>query len=136
MGKILHGRLAVVPWAQFTRFALVGGIGAVVDIGGTMILISAGWSPIGARIPAILAAVFVTWALHGLFTFVVPGGLTARNLGRFTPSALAIAVLNYLLYVGMVSVHLWPLAALVIAIGVCMCVSYVTYRFFVFRSRP
>ena len=54
---------------QFIRFAGVGLIGLVVDVGHTLFLIALGLDPLIARIFAIALAVFTTWRLNRALTF-------------------------------------------------------------------
>ncbi|MEE2878068.1 MAG: GtrA family protein, partial [Pseudomonadota bacterium] len=49
--------------AKFIRFALVGGVGFVVDAGMLVWLVSADVSPFAARVVSILLAMLVTWRL-------------------------------------------------------------------------
>lgn len=118
---------------QLARFGFVGVVGAVCDVGGTMLLLTHGWSPLAARVPALATAIAIMWTLHGMYTFRRRAQLTGRSFFRFATVAGAVALLNYGLYGVMVVLGLWPPLAIVVATGICTCVSYLAYRFIVFR---
>ncbi len=54
---------------RLSRFAVVGGLGFVVDAGLTVTLIQVGLDPFSARLIAIALAMLVTWRLNRALTF-------------------------------------------------------------------
>jgi putative flippase GtrA len=124
---------------RFIRFAVVGGAGAIVDIGLLAILHhGAGLDPFSARTVSIVSAAFATWRLNRALTFgASDAGQAAEGLRYALVAALA-AALNYLLYA--LALTLWPelspVAAVVAATLVAMLFSYLGYSRFVFSRAP
>lgn len=117
---------------QFLRFAVVGLAGFALDAGLTTALAVGGLDPRAARVPAILTAMLLTWWLNRGFTF-----RTAAPLASVLPYllvAMAVAALNYLLFVWLIGQKLSVLPAVAAATGVSMLLSFVSYRSLVFRG--
>jgi putative flippase GtrA len=117
----------------FGRFAIVGGLGFVVDSGGTALLVAAGVSPFVARIPAILAAMLTTWLLNRRLTFNVRRPKSTAELARYIAVASTSSVLNYLLYSVLVTMHLPPVVAVALATAPLVAASFFAYRHLVFE---
>jgi putative flippase GtrA len=123
--------------ARFLRFAVVGGLGFLVDAGVLSILHHGiGVNPFIARVLSIAAAAFVTWRLNRRLTFgASPLGQAHEGL-RYAAVAGLTAVLNYMLYA--LALMLWPelppVAAATSATLIAMGVSYAGYSRLVFGA--
>jgi len=120
---------------SFLRFLLVGGLGFVVDAGLTLALIHIGWSAETARIPAIAAAMLLTWLANRLFTFRVAHKGSMGELARYVAVALAAACFNYAIYRLLLGQGLGPLPAIVVATAAQAVLSFLAYRHLVFGVR-
>jgi putative flippase GtrA len=123
--------------ARFLRFALVGGIGFVIDAGLLALLHhGAGLDPFSARLISISASAFTTWRLNRSLTFGASDRSQAGEGLRYALVAGLTAGLNYVLYV--VALIIWPglppVAAAVGATLAAMFVSYAGYSRFVFQG--
>jgi putative flippase GtrA len=119
---------------MFFRFLLVGGSGFLIDAGLTYLLISLGLSSWLARIPAMALAMAFTWIANRRFTYEVR---VARSVGeglRYLAVAIAMALFNYLIYLVLVGLGIWPMAALTAATACQTIVSFHAYRRFAFRE--
>lgn len=122
--------------SQFGRFAIVGGLGFVIDSCFTLALIHRGIDPYTARIFSIALAMMVTWRLNRALTFETRGSDQASEGIRYFTVAIIAAVLNYAIYAGLlISIPaLPPLLAIIIAIGSVTMLSFVGYRHLVFKG--
>ena len=118
---------------EFTRFLVVGGIGFVVDGGGTGLLVLAGLPPLVARIPALVSAIVVTWLLNRSLTFRVDRPRSAGELMRYATVAASSALMNFLLYTVFVVVGAPPIVAVATATLALLLLNFVAYRRMVFR---
>ena len=121
--------------SQFGRFAIVGGLGFIVDSCFTLALIHRGTDPYTARVFAIALAMMVTWRLNRALTFEARGSDQAAEGIRYFTVAIIAAVLNYIIYSGLLlSIPAMPpLLAIVVAIGSVTMLSFVGYRHLVFK---
>ncbi|NQY39146.1 MAG: GtrA family protein [Henriciella sp.] len=121
---------------QFGRFAIVGGLGFLVDSCFTLALIHRGIDPYTARVFSIALAMMVTWRLNRALTFETRGSDQAAEGFRYFTVAMIAAVLNYAIYAGLLlSIPaLPPLLAIIIAIGSVTMLSFAGYRHLVFKS--
>lgn len=119
------------------RFALVGGLGFLVDAGVLQLLLSlTHLGPFLARAVAIAAAMLVTWQCNRLFTFGASGrGLVSEGL-RYGSVGIASACVNYAVYSALILAipSLPPVAALVLASISALSLSFMGYSRVVFRS--
>ncbi len=118
---------------SFLRFGLVGGIGFVVDGGGTWLLAHLGVPPLLARVPPLLAAIVVTWLLNRTLTFKVDKPKSRAELMRYATVALSSALMNFLLYSAFVFAGMPPLLAVAAATILLLLYSFFAYRRMVFR---
>lgn len=121
---------------MFFRFLLVGGSGFLVDAGITYLLCSLGLLPWLARIPAIAIAMIYTWCINRRFTYEVKTGRTAGEAMRYATVAMAMALLNYLIYFVLTSRGVWPVTAVTFSTACQTVLSYHLYRQIVFRKSP
>lgn len=121
---------------KLLRFGIAGALGFLVDAGMLAALLA--WTPAGpflARAIAIAVALVSTWLMNRSFTFGASRHSLAVEGFRYGSVGLTSAVVNYLIYAGLlISVPiLQPLAALVIASIAAMAFSFFGYSRFVFR---
>lgn len=119
---------------KFVRFVVVGVAGFGVDAGLTVGLSKLGLSPILARIPALICAIFSTWYLNRIFTFNVEALPNRAELSRYFLVAITSAMLNFLLYSALVHQSIAPFFAVAIATLSLMILSFFAYKTFAFRS--
>lgn len=123
--------------ARILRFALVGGIGFLVDTGTLTLLHDAGGAdPFSSRLLSISVAALTTWRLNRSLTFgASPAGQAAEGL-RYGVVALLAAALNYLLYAGilLLAPAFHPIGAVIAATLVAMGFSYVGYSRYAFQG--
>ena len=118
----------------FLRFLLVGSSGFIIDAGLTYLLIqlmNAAWL---ARIPAIVLAMAFTWLANRYFTYEVRKGRSAKEAMCYAIVAIAMALINYLIYFVLVRYGVWPVAAVTLATACQTIMSFHAYRYFVFRQ--
>jgi putative flippase GtrA len=126
---------------ELARFAVVGGIGFVVDALTLHLLVSAlGWSPFAARAVSFPAAVTTTYALNRVWTFrwhAPASGFAAYGVYG------AIQVIGALINLGVFSLCLLaaselankPVLALAAGAVVAMVFNFLASRLAVFRRR-
>ena len=118
---------------------LVAGLIAFATDAGMLLLLTrfAGLDPFSARLLAIAVAMVAAWLAHRTLTFAVEAPPSLGEFIRYSGVAASAATVNYLVYAGLLIVwrDLPPVAALVGATLVSMCVSYSGMRFGVFRPR-
>jgi putative flippase GtrA len=121
-------------------FLLAGGAGFAVDAGVLILLTRiGGLDPFVARLVSVSAAILTTWLINRLLTFGPSGRPVAVEGARYGGVAVAVALINYVVYAGvlLVAPKVPPLAALVVASGAAMVLSYAGYSRLVFsRPRP
>ncbi len=122
--------------SKLFTFAIVGGLGFVVDAGGSVMMIENGGDPFVARILAMLAAMLVTWRLNRHLTFGPSDTCQTTEGARYFTVAVGVAALNFAIYACLLLAfsNLSPLIAIIIATGISMCVSFVGYGRFAFRN--
>lgn len=122
---------------RFLRFALVGGIGFVVDAGLLALLFyGVGIDPFTARLISICVAALTTWRLNRIVTFGASPSSQVTEGARYMTVAGLTACLNYAVYA--LALILWrdlpPVAAAVGATLVAMIFSYLGYSHFAFQG--
>jgi putative flippase GtrA len=123
--------------ARFTRFAVVGGIGFLIDAGLLALLHHGlGLDPFVSRLLSIAASTFTTWRLNRSMTFGASElGQTSEGF-RYALVAAGTAGFNYVVYALLLVAFpaLWPVAAAVFATLAAMFFSYAGYSRFVFSG--
>lgn len=125
--------------ARFIRFALVGGIGFLIDAGLLALLhYGAGLDPYSARLISITASAFTTWRLNRSLTFGASDRSQASEGFRYALVAAATAGFNYLVYAALLLTFpsLPPISAAVAATLAAMFFSYAGYSRLVFQRAP
>jgi putative flippase GtrA len=123
--------------ARFFRFALVGGIGFLIDAGLLAFLHhGAGLDPFTSRLISIGASAFTTWRLNRSLTFGASDRSQAREGFRYALVAAATAGFNYLVYAALLLAFssLPPIAAAIAATLAAMFFSYAGYSRLVFQG--
>ncbi len=120
-------------------FILSGGSAFVVDAGiNTALIHFAGISPFISRLISIGCAMVWAWQMHRRVTFAVRAPASLGEFARFALVAGSANALNYAIYAAILLV--WPatppLAALIVSTAIATAVSYLGFRFGVFRREP
>jgi len=121
---------------QLARFALVGGLGFLVDFGITLLLIEFGMDAFVSRVIAIPLAVLTTWRLNRAITFGASTTSQASEGVRYFTVAILVAMLNYTIYAGLLITvkNIPPGFAIMIATGFATVFSFLGYRLFAFKT--
>ncbi|MCB1955550.1 MAG: GtrA family protein [Rhodocyclaceae bacterium] len=123
------------------HFVVAGGIGFLVDAGILTLLVrSAGWGPVAARIPSFLTAVSVTWWLNRQWAF---RDLRTLRVGteyrRYIAVQLIGALANLLVYAALIhvqpSLRATPVVPLAVGAIAGLAANYMLSRRFVFMGR-
>ena len=118
----------------FARFLCVGGAGFVIDAGLNQLLIHAGLSPLGSRVPAIAAAMAFTWLANRKLTFRTSGRPALPEALRYLAVALSMALFNFVLYGALVVAGLMPFLAVAMATAAQAVVGFFGYQKFAFAN--
>jgi putative flippase GtrA len=121
--------------SRILRFAVVGGIGFVVDAAMLALLLAA--TPLGpflSRLVSIGFGLTITWLCNRHLTFQPSSRGLAAEGARYGGVGVTTSIVNYLVYAGLLLALPWltPLAALVVASLVAMALSYLGYSRLVF----
>jgi putative flippase GtrA len=121
---------------RFGRFAIVGGVGFVIDAGLLAFLHhGAGLDPFLARLVSIVVSALCTWRLNRAVKFGVSQRSQAEEGMRYGAVAALAAGLNYLIYATLlVWPGLPPVVAAVLATLTAMGFSYAGYSRLVFSG--
>ena len=123
--------------ARFIRFALVGGIGFLIDAGLLALLhYGAGLDPYTSRLISISASAFTTWRLNRSLTFGASDRSQTTEGIRYALVAAATAGFNYLVYAALLLALLTlpPIIAAIAATLAAMFFSYAGYSRLVFQG--
>ena len=104
----------------------------MVDIGLTYALLWVGMEPWAARVPAIAVAMTYTWQLNRSYTFRVARPRSVDEAIRYGVVTLAISIINYLAYLGLVLMGVWPVLAVAAGTALQSVVSFFVYGHLVF----
>lgn len=122
------------------RFALIGGVGFLVDAGVLTTLVRVnGWGLYEARALSFALAVTATWYLNRRFTFARRADANRkREYGRYFAVQTLGALINLSVYVAMVAalpvVAPYPVIPLAAGSGVAMLFNFVAARQFAFTT--
>jgi putative flippase GtrA len=121
---------------RFLRFAVVGGVGFLIDAGLLAVLhYNAGLDPYSARLLSISASAFTTWRLNRSLTFGASGRSQASEGFRYILVAAATAGFNYAVYAALLlAFPFTPIAAAIVATLAAMFFSYAGYSRLVFQG--
>jgi putative flippase GtrA len=129
---------AIANLKHVAGFLLSGTLAFITDVGVTKAVGALTAWPWGVcRLLAMVPAMLVAWACHRHLTFAVKQPPSLVEFARYITMAWSAAVLNYVLFLGVL--WLWPDTDPAIAIAVssllAMAYSYVAMRFGVFARR-
>ncbi|MEO0551239.1 MAG: GtrA family protein [Pseudomonadota bacterium] len=121
---------------RFSRFAIIGGLGYIVDAGLTVTLIHSDLNPFAARLIAIPVAMLVCWRLNRALTFGASGTSQKSEGARYALVAGVAAIVNYAVYSLIILGFPGVLAPLAVAAAtvVSMLVSFTGFQSFAFRK--
>ena len=131
-----RGRIDHRSFRHWGGFIFSGLTAFVVDIATTWVLVGAArLDPFSARLIGILLATVVAWLMHRRITFNVARGPSLAEFLRFFVVASGANAANYVVYAAiLLMVPQAPLTvAIVISSGVAGLLSYLGFRFGVFR---
>lgn len=120
---------------QLTRFALVGGVAAIVDYGSYQALLALGWWVHAAKALAFIAGTTTAYLINRRWTFAGRGG------GAQFASVMALYGITFVVQVGMNAMMLALLppvrgeitAAFVVAQGTATGINFIVQRTVIFR---
>lgn len=122
---------------RLTRFAVVGGIGFIVDAGVLWVLTRVGVPPLAGRVGSIVVALFVTWRLNRSVTFRAEGSGSALEFGQYVLVGAASSAVNYATFAALIGSGMIasPLVALAVGSAVAMTVTFLGLDRIVYRPR-
>jgi putative flippase GtrA len=126
---------------QFLRFCMVGGIAFCVDYGLMELLIAGHVSTMVSRGFSMVAALQVSYLLHGSFTFKHSQRRSWRHWQSFMFSYAIGILINYLIFVSLLHISPYTEAsisrfvALAVATSVSLIFNYWATKRFVFTAR-
>lgn len=124
-------------WQHYGGF-LTAGIAALTTdaIVLTLLTNGLGLSPFTARIFSISVAMVASWLINRTMTFAVTTTPTFAEFARFAMVSWLAQAVNYAIFAAVLLLRpeTHPVAALIAASLVAMFVSYVGFRFGVFRK--
>ena len=119
---------------MFFRFLCVGGIGFIIDIAITYLLIALKADPWIARIPAIFFAMLFTWLANRFFTYEFKKNRSLKEALSYASVSLVVSIFNYAIYVYLVYSGIQPVVAITIATLCQAILSFNLYRRIVFKK--
>ena len=119
---------------MFFRFLCVGGIGFIIDVAITYLLIALNVDQWIARIPAILFAMLFTWLANRHFTYEFKNKRTLKEALSYASVSLFVAIFNYVIYVYLVYSGIQAVVAITIATLCQVILSFNLYRRIVFKN--
>ena len=124
-------------WRHYGGFIAAGVAALATDAAVLMLLTDGlGLSPFIARIFSISIAMVASWLINRTLTFAVTASPTFAEFGRFAMVSWLAQAVNYAIFAAVLLLRpeTHPVAALIAASLVAMFVSYVGFRFGVFRK--
>lgn len=119
---------------RLLQYAVTGGVAAVIDAGGFVLLLNAKLSIVAAGCLSFCIAAVVNYALTSQFVFNREA--TLRGFAPFMAGALVGLTVNVsVTFMGMFMVGLPPLAAKLIGIAIAFIVNFLINLHIVFQTR-
>ena len=120
---------------KLLQYGVTGGIAAVVDAGGFVLLVNAKLNVVVASCLSFCIAALVNYSLTSRFVFNREA--TVRGLAAFTAAALVGLMVNIgVTLLGIFTVGMPPLAAKLAGIGTAFIVNFLINLRVVFHTRP
>lgn len=125
-------------YRQFIRFAFVGALGFVVDVGILYLTLHIGFGYFTGRAISFLCAVWVTWKVNRQFTFSIQPQMSVHNEALRYLAAMSFGgLINYVAYTIVVmqvrDIPLLPLVGVGIGSIAGMVINYFTAKLWVFK---
>jgi putative flippase GtrA len=119
------------------RFALVGALGLITDIGIFTLVMNAGVPPLVARLVSLSLATLVTWRLNRALTFERSGRRQHREAMRYVAVTAAAQSTSYVIFAVLTLTFLsgLPQAGIVIGAACGALISYNGHRLFAFAPQ-
>jgi putative flippase GtrA len=130
-------RPSAADFRHYGGFALGGAAAFSVDVGVLYVLTDIlGWPPLLARPFSILSAMVASWWINRTVTFAVSQRPTVKEFVHFAAVVWFAQAVNYGVFAGIILAlpETPPVLAVAGASLVSMCVSYMGYRYGVFRT--
>lgn len=120
---------------RLLQYAMTGGVAAIVDAGGFVLLVNAKLNIIAAGCLSFCAAAVVNYALTSQFVFNREA--TLRGFAPFMAGALVGLTVNVSVTFATMSIlGLPPFAAKLVGIAVAFVINFLINSHIVFRTRP
>ena len=116
------------PLGQIMRFAIVGGLGFLVDAAILKGMVYLGTGPTVGRVISISVAMTFTWMAHRTLTFAVRKAPSWGEYGHYVLSSLLGALINYGVYWVAVFFHAPLLLGLALGTIVGSVFNFLRYR--------
>jgi len=133
-------RAIAVRLPRLVRFALVGCLGLLTDLGAFTVVAGFGHHPLAARLASLGIATLVTWRLNRLLTFERSNRAQTDEAMRYLAVTAVAQGTSYAVFALLVLTALaaLPQAALIGGAAAGALVSYNGHRLFAFapRARP
>lgn len=125
--------------SHFPRFAVVGGLGFLVDGGILTLLLQQEWSVFAARTCSFSAAVSMTWSLNRIWTFSTRGnGRGRREYASYFGTQIIGAAINLSVFFAVVNLQpvllQFPYIPLAVGALISAAFTYTASRRFVFQK--
>jgi putative flippase GtrA len=130
--RAIAGRLP-----RLVRFAAVGGLGLLTDLGAFTVVAGFGHHPLAARLASLGIATLVTWRLNRLLTFARSNRAQTDEAMRYLAVTAVAQGTSYAVFATLVLTALaaLPQAALIGGAAAGALVSYNGHRLFAFAPR-
>ena len=125
LSRLLRGPGLV---GQVLRFAMVGGLGFLVDAAILQSLVHLGVRAVLARVASIAVAVVVTWVLNRNLTFAARRPPSWSEFGAYLLNSLVGMLVNYGLFSAAMLLHAPLMAALAIGTVAGAVFNFIRYR--------
>ncbi len=121
---------------RLLRFAVIGGVGFVVDAGLLTLFAFVGVDPFLGRLVSLPSAILTTWRLNRTITFGASQTSQVTEAARYSGVALVIAGVNYAIYAAVLTGFptIEPVLAVLCATAISATLSYIGYAKLVFRT--
>jgi putative flippase GtrA len=122
---------------RLVRFAVVGGLGLLTDLGAFTVVAGFGHHPLAARLASLGIATLVTWRLNRLLTFARSNRAQTDEAMRYLAVTAVAQGTSYAVFAALVLTALaaLPQAALIGGAAAGAFVSYNGHRLFAFAPR-
>jgi len=126
-----------LPWQRLLKFAVIGGIAFVIDLGIYSILTRLGHVPyLISRAISITVAMVWNFSLNRGWTFQAQSGKISRQAPRFAIVMVVTSLISLgLMRVGVSTLHFNDLLVLVVVSALIMLVNFVAHQLWSYADR-